>query len=188
MEVKSSMGVIVAAPTAGSCGGLPGAVLAVADALDIGVEGKARALLAGGIIGVLIATASTFSAEVCGCQAECGASSGMIAGAIVTLAGGDIDSALGGSAMALQNCFGMVCDPVANRVEVPCLGKNLLASSNGISCANIALAGFDHVIPFDEVVQAMDIVGKSIPHELRCTALGGLATTPTSLNIKKQLL
>jgi len=187
MEVKSAMGVIVAAPTAGSCGGLPGTVLAVADVLGKDAEAKARGLLAGGIIGVLIATASTFSAEVCGCQAECGVSSGMIAAANVTMAGGDINTALSASSMALQNCFGMVCDPVANRVEVPCLGKNLLAASNGVTCANIALVGFNHIIPFDEVVEAMDSVGRSIPHELRCTALGGLSVTPTSKKIGEQL-
>ncbi|SDP30556.1 L-serine ammonia-lyase, iron-sulfur-dependent, subunit alpha [Desulforhopalus singaporensis] len=187
MEVKSSMGVIVAAPTAGSCGGLPGTVLAAADAMQMGTEAKARALLAAGLIGVLVATRSTFSAEVCGCQAECGVSSGMIAAAMVSMMGGDPVTSLKAASIALQNIFGMVCDPVANRVEVPCLGKNILAASNGVSCANLALAGFDHVVPFDEVVAAMDSVGRAIPHELRCTALGGLSLAPTSKRIEKKL-
>ena len=187
MENKSAMGVIVAAPTAGSCGGLPGTVMAVADTMNLDKVAKARGLLAGGIIGALIATKSTFSAEICGCQAECGVSSGMIAAAMVSMMGGDYASSLSAASMALQNIFGMVCDPVASRVEVPCLGKNILAASNGASCANLALAGFDQVIPFDEVVAAMDKVGRAIPHELRCTALGGLSITPTSKKIEKKL-
>lgn len=187
MEVKSAMGVIVAAPTAGSCGGLPGTVLGVADSMNLSQQAKARGLLAAGLVGVLIATRSTFSAEICGCQAECGVSSGMTAAAVVTMMGGDSAAALGAASMALQNSFGMVCDPVAGRVEVPCLGKNVLAASNGVSCANMALAGFAHVVPFDEVVETMDRVGRSLPHELRCTALGGLSITATSKKIEKQL-
>lgn len=187
MEVKSAMGVIVAAPTAGSCGGLPGAVIAVADRLKLGRREKARALLAAGVVGALIATKSTFSAEICGCQAECGVSSGMIGAAVVSMMGGGYEASLTAASLALQNCFGMVCDPVAGRVEVPCLGKNILAATNGVSCANLALAGFDHVVPFDEVVIAMDGVGRSLPHELRCTALGGLSQTPASKKVAKKL-
>jgi L-serine dehydratase len=89
--------------------------------------------------------------------------------------------------MALQNIFGMVCDPVANRVEVPCLGKNVLAASNALSCANMTLANFDVVIPLGEVIEAMDKVGRSIPHELRCTALGGLSVTKTSKLLEENL-
>ncbi|SHO52422.1 L-serine ammonia-lyase, iron-sulfur-dependent, subunit alpha [Desulfopila aestuarii] len=187
MEAKSAMGVIIAAPTAGSCGGLPGTVLGVADELQLSQEEKARGLLAAGLIGALIATRSTFSAEICGCQAECGVSSGMTAAAMVTMLGGTALTAMGAASMALQNVFGMVCDPVAGRVEVPCLGKNILAASNGVSCANLALAGFDQVIPFDETVAAMDNVGRALPHELRCTARGGLSLTPTSKRIEQAL-
>lgn len=187
MEAKSAMGVIVAAPTAGSCGGLPGTLIAVGTLCHLDAEAKARGLLAAGITGVLIATASTFSAEVCGCQAECGVSSGMIAAAVTSMLGGSYQTCLTAASLALQNIFGMVCDPVANRVEVPCLGKNILAASNGVSCANLALSGFDQVIPFDEVVAAMDQVGRSLPHELRCTARGGLSITPTSKMITKRL-
>lgn len=187
MENKSAMGVIVAAPTAGSCGGVPGAVLALADDRKLDREAKARGILAAGVIGALIATKSTFAAEVCGCQAECGVSSGMIAAAMVAMMGGTYQTAVTAASMALQNSFGMVCDPVANRVEVPCLGKNILAAGNGLSCANLALAGYDPVIPFDEVVVAMDSVGRAIPHALRCTALGGLSVTPTSHKIEQNL-
>ena len=187
MEVKSSMGVIVAAPTAGACAALPGASLAVGDELGLADEEVAKAMLAGGMIGVFIATGSTFAAEVAGCQAECGAASGMAAAALTSLAGGTTEQATAAASMALQNSLGMACDPVANRVEVPCLGKNLMAASNALTCANIALAGYDPVIPLDEVIEAMDRVGRSLPHELRCTAMGGLSITKTSRAIEARL-
>jgi hypothetical protein len=95
--------------------------------------------------------------------------------------------AVAGASMALQNSLGMICDPVANRVEVPCLGKNVMAASNAVSCANMALAGYDPVIPLDEIIRTMDDVGKSIPSKLRCTALGGLSVTETSKKIKGKL-
>jgi L-serine dehydratase len=187
MEVKSSMGVVVAAPTAGSCGALPGTVVGAGHALGSTTEEMARAMLAAGIVGVFITAGSTFAAEVCGCQAECGAGSGMAAAALVTLVGGGTEAALAAASMAIQNTLGLICDPVANRVEVPCLGRNVLAASNALACANMALAGFDEVIPLDEVIRAMDEVGKSMPHELRCTALGGLAVTETSKAIEGRL-
>jgi L-serine dehydratase len=187
MEVKSAMGVIVAAPTAGACGALPGACLAAADALGKSQQEVARAMLAAGLIGVFIAHRATFAAEVGGCQAECGAGSGMAAAALVTLAGGTALQAVDAASMALQNVIGLVCDPVANRVEVPCLGRNVMAASNALACANMALAGYDAVIPLDEVIGAMDQVGRSIPRELRCTALGGLSVTPTSQEIGRRL-
>jgi L-serine dehydratase len=187
MEVKSSMGVIVAAPTAGACGALPGACIGAGHSMGLGPEELARGMLAAGLIGVFIAHRSTFAAEVCGCQAECGAGSGMAAAALVTLTGGGTGEALGAASMALQNTLGMICDPVANRVEVPCLGRNIMAASNALASANMALAGFDPVIPLDEVIATMDVVGKSLPHELRCTALGGLSVTPTSRKIQEEM-
>ncbi len=187
MEVKSAMGVIVAAPTAGSCGALPGAVIGAADGLQLDEEEMAKALLAGGMIGVLIGAHATFAAELCGCAAECGSGGGMAAAALVTLAGGSARQAAEAASMALQNTLGMVCDPVAGRVEVPCLGKNVLAAANALTCANMALAGYDAVIPLDEVIAAMDQVGRSLPMELRCTGLGGLSMTPTSKRIEKKL-
>jgi L-serine dehydratase len=187
MEVKSSMGVIVAAPTAGACGGLPGACLGAAQAMGASKEESTRAMLAAGLIGVFIAAHATFAAEVGGCQAECGAGSGMAAAALVTLAQGTTQQAVDASSMALQNILGMICDPVASRVEVPCLGKNVMAASNALACANMALADFDAVIPLDEVIETMDRVGKSLPVALRCTALGGLSITKTSKAIENQL-
>jgi L-serine dehydratase len=187
MEIKSSMGVIVAAPTAGSCGGLPGACIGAAIAMGLSVDEMTQAMLAAGMIGVFIAAHATFAAEVGGCQAECGSGSGMASAALVTLAKGTVKQAVDAASMALQNIMGMVCDPVANRVEVPCLGKNVLAASNALACANMALANYDVVIPLDEVIEAMDLVGKSLPQELRCTGLGGLSITKTSQKIKKSL-
>ena len=187
MEVKSSMGVIVASPTAGACGGLPGACIGAARSMGLSIEETTRAMLAAGMIGVFIAAHATFAAEVGGCQAECGSGSGMAAAALVTLANGTAKQAVDASSMALQNVLGMICDPVANRVEVPCLGKNVMAASNALACANMALAGFDAVIPLDEVIETMDRVGKSIPSELRCTALGGLSITKTSKAIELRL-
>ena len=176
-----------AAPTAGACGALPGACLATVDALDGSPDDAARAMLAAGLIGVFIAGRATFAAEVGGCQAECGAGSGMAAAALVTLGGGSTQQAIDAASMALQNVLGLVCDPVANRVEVPCLGRNVMAASNALACANMSLAGYDAVVPLDEVLAAMDEVGRSIPAALRCTALGGLSVTPTSQAIEARL-
>ena len=187
METKSSMGVIVAAPTAGACGGLPGACIGAASGMGLSIEDMTRGMLAAGIIGVFIAAHATFAAEVGGCQAECGAGSGMAAAALVTLAKGTTEQAIGATSMALQNILGMICDPVANRVEVPCLGKNVMAASNALASANMALADYSMVIPLDEVIDTMDAVGKSLPSELRCTALGGLSITPASKAIDKRL-
>jgi len=187
MEVKSSMGVIVAAPTAGSCGTFPGAVLGVADAHGLDEDQVVKALLAGSLAGLFIATASTFSAEICGCQAECGSGAGMAAAAITALMGGSVEQCMAASSLALQNSLGMICDPIAARVEAPCLGKNVSSALNALVCANMALAGYDHLIPLDEVIETMDRVGRSLPHELRCTALGGLATTASARELEKKL-
>ena len=187
MEVKSSMGVIVAAPTAGACAALPGAVMGMADELQSSEEDMAKALLASGLIGVFIATRWTFAAEVGGCQAECGAAAAMAAAALVTLADGTLPQAVAAASMAFQGMLGLICDPVANRVEVPCLGKNVLAASNAFSCANMALADYDPVIPFDEVIETAQRVGGQMPRELRCTALGGLSITRTSRAIEAKL-
>lgn len=187
MEVKSSMGVIVAAPTAGSAGVLGGAVFGAAAGLSKDIESIVKAFFAAGLIGVFIAEKYTFAAEEGGCQVECGAASGMAAAALVQLMGGTARQAINASSMALQNVLGMVCDPVADRVEVPCLGKNILGATNALSSANMSIAGFDPVIPLDEVIDAMKSVGKSMPSSLRCTGLGGLSVTPTSLRLHTEL-
>ncbi|MDO8966048.1 L-serine ammonia-lyase, iron-sulfur-dependent, subunit alpha [Algoriphagus sp.] len=187
MEVKSSMGVIVAAPTAGSCGAMPGAVLGVVDSLILSDEEAVKALMIAGLIGVFIAAHSTFAAEVGGCQAECGSGATMAAAAIVHLAGGNLNQSISAASMALQSSLGMICDPIGNRVEAPCLNRNVMAASNALSCANMALADYDHLIPLDEVIETMYEVGKSIPNTLRCTNLGGLSITKTAKEIEARL-
>lgn len=187
MEVKSAMGVIVAAPTAGACAALPASCIAIAEEMQLDETAMARAMLAAGLIGVFIAGPWTFAAEVGGCQAEGGSAAAMAAAALVTLANGTLTQATGAASMALQSMLGLICDPVAARVEIPCLGKNVIAASNAVSCANMALAGYNAMIPFDEVVAAAASVAERMPREHRCTALGGLATTPTALRLSAEL-
>ncbi len=187
MEVKSSLGVIVAAPTAGACAALPGAVIAMAEAMELDETVMAKALLASGLIGVFIATRWTFAAEVGGCQAEGGSAASMAAAALVGMAGGTLTQSVAAASMAFQSMIGLICDPIGNRVEAPCLGKNVMAAANALSCANMALAGYDPIIPLDEVIETAKRVSTQMPRELRCTALGGLSITPTSLALEKKL-
>ena len=187
MEVKSSMGVIVAAPTAGSCGALPGAVIGTATTLKLSQDEMVKAMLAAGIIGVFIAAHATFAAEVGGCMAECGSGSGMAAAGIVELKKGTLAQSLAAASMSLQTSLGMVCDMIADRVEVPCLNRNVMAASTAISCANMALADYNQVIPLDEVIETMKKIGDVMPNTLRCTGLGGLAITKTAKKIEAML-
>ncbi len=186
MEAKSSMGVFVAAPTAGSAGCLPGTVLAMCATLGKSKEYAVKALFAAGMIGVFYAEQATFAAEVGGCQVECGAASGMAAAAVVQLMGGNVCECVDAASFALQGLTGLACDPVANRVEVPCLNKNIVGGMNAISSANVILAGYDKVIPLDETIKAMYDIGTKLPLELRCT-YGGLGKTETSNAILKTL-
>ena len=121
-------------------------------------------------------------------MAECGSAAGMVAAGIVTLNHGTIDQSIAAASMALQNSFGMTCDTVANRVEAPCLGKNTMSAANAITSADMAIAGYQHLIPLDEVIAAMAKVGEALPRELCCTGLGGLAITSTSKRIEQQLV
>ncbi len=187
MEVKSSMGVIVAAPTAGSCGALPGAVIGTAQSLNLPEDEVVKAMLAAGMIGVFIAAHATFAAEVGGCMAETGAGAGMAAAAIVGMANGTLTQAIGAASLALQNSLGLICDPIGNRVEAPCLGRNVMAATNAVSCANMALSDYQHLIPLDEVIETMQAVGDQIHHTLRCTNLGGLSITRTAKKIEASL-
>jgi len=187
MEVKSSMGVFVAAPTAGSCGALPGAILGAAKSMDSSEDEVVKSMLAAGIMGVFISEHATFAAEVAGCQAETGAGGSMAAAGLVTLMDGTLEQCVSAASLALQNSLGIVCDPIGNRVEAPCLSKNIMAATNALSCANMALANYDHLIPYDEVVQSMKEVGDMMAHELTCTGLGGLAATPTGKAIEAKM-
>lgn len=187
VEVNSRYGRIVAAPTGGACGVIPGAILGIAEHLSLSKEDKVRALLAAGIVGLFIAEHATFAAEICGCQAECGAASAMAAAGVVQLYGGTPKQCAAAASIALQNVLGMICDSVADLVEVPCLGRNVLGTVNAISCANMVMAGIEEVIPLDETIVSMLEVGKLMPSELCCTGKGGLAITKTSKCIKKEL-
>ena len=186
METKSSMGVIVAAPTAGSCGCLPGTLLGLSKALDLPRKETVKGLLAAGLIGVFFAEGATFAAEVGGCQMECGAGSGMAAAGVAQMMGGTAEECLNAASVALQGLTGLACDPVANRVEVPCLNKNIVGGMNALSSTNMVLSGFDPVIPLDETIAAMYDIGQKLPLELRCT-FGGLGKTKTSLALRRSL-
>jgi len=183
MECKSSMNAFVAAPTAGSCGVLPGVLVSAAERMGLRDECLVQGLLAAGLIGALIAMNATFAAETAGCQAECGAASCMAAAGLTQIMGGTAGQCLAAASMALQNMLGLICDPVAGGAEFPCLGKNILAGMNAYSCCNMALSGYDEVVPLDETIKAMYAVGKMMPRELRCTGLGGLAQTPTGTKL-----
>ncbi len=187
MEIKSSMGIIVAAPTAGSCGALPGTIFGTASTLGLSRDNIVQAMLAAGLIGVFITAHATFSAEVGGCMGECGSASGMAASGVVVLKNGTLDQSLAAASMALQSSLGLICDTIADRVEAPCLNRNVMAASTAISCANMALSDYDEVIPLDEVIGTMKRVGDAIPHTLRCTGLGGLAITKTAKKIEAGL-
>ena len=187
MEVKSSMGVIVAAPTAGSCGALPGALLGTAHSLGLPEDEIVKAMLAAGLIGVFIAAHATFAAEVGGCMAETGSGGGMAAAGIVVMKGGTLEQSIAAASLALQNSLGIICDPIGNRVEAPCLGRNVMAASNAVSCANMALSDYAALIPLDQVIETMKAVGDQIHHTLRCTNLGGLSITKAAKQIETML-
>lgn len=183
MEVNASMGLIVAAPTAGSAGVLPGGLLALAEEYSLPDAQLVQALLAAGAIGYLIMRNATVAGAEGGCQAEVGAASAMLAGAAVQLLGGSPRQGLEAAATALGNLLGLVCDPVGGLVEAPCQKRNAVGVANGLVAAQLALAGAAGPIPFDETVGAMLAVGHSLPAELRETALGGLAATPTACRL-----
>lgn len=187
MESKSAMEVIVANPTAGSCGTIGGLLKALADDLHSSTEEIAKAYFAAGVVGAYFAAGPGFSAEEHGCQVECGAASGMAAAALSQLHGGTAKQAINAASMAIQNMIGLVCDPVADRVEVPCLGKNISAAMNALSSASMACAGYDAVIPLEEVIQTISKVSKQMPSCVKCTGKGGLSISPTSLSLKKDL-
>lgn len=186
-ENNACMGRIVAAPTAGSSGVLPGALLTVSDLYDFPEEKTLNALFVAGGIGELIALQASLSGATHGCQAENGAASAMAAAGIVALFDGDLDAVESAAAFALKNLMGLVCDPVAGLVEVPCVKRNVAASVNAVACAEMAMAGIRTVIPLDEVILTMRAVGKSLPDALRETSLGGLAATPAAIAITRRV-
>ena len=180
LETNASMGRIVAAPTAGSAGVLPGVLLALADERGYTDAQLNRAVANSAAIGMLVARVSTVSGAEGGCQAEVGTASAMAASAAVELAGGSPAQCLDAAAIALSGLMGLVCDPIGGLVEAPCQKRNATGAVNALVAAQLALAGVESTIGFDETVWAMDTVGRSLPFELRESALGGLAATPTA--------
>lgn len=186
-EINAAMGRIVACPTAGSCGIVPGVILAVAESLQCSDEQLVAALFTSAGIGVVIAENASISGAKGGCQAECGSAAAMAAGAVVEMAGGTPDQVSHALALALKSTLGVVCDPVAGLVEVPCVKRNAFGAVQALLAADMALAGITSVIPADEVIDAMHQIGLLIPKSLRETSEAGLAKTPTALQIEKRL-
>lgn len=182
-EVNACMGRVVAAPTAGACGILPAILFSLAEEYDIEDDRLVRALFTASGIGMVIASRATLSGAEGGCQAECGSASAMAAAAGVELLGGTPQMCSDACAMALKNTLGLVCDPVAGLVEVPCVKRNVMGSVNALSSINMALAGIKSQIPADEVVDAMGEIGQQLHVSLRETAEGGLAATPTGKRV-----
>ena len=186
-EANAAMGKICAAPTAGSSGVLPGVLFSIAEERGISQDDLAVALLVAGAIGMVIASRASLSGAEGGCQAECGSAAAMAAGAIVDLLGGSPDQVGHAAALALKNLLGLVCDPVAGLVEVPCVKRNAGAAMIALLSADMALAGIHSVIPVDEVIDAMSAVGKAMNSELRETGMGGLAATPTGIECAERI-
>lgn len=187
-ELNACMGEIVAAPTAGSCGIIPGVLITIAKEQKIAEDDLVMSLFTSAGIGMVIAKEASISGAEGGCQAECGSASAMAAAALVELLGGDQEQVANACAIALKNILGLVCDPVAGFVEVPCIKRNIMGAANALASAELALAGIKSVIPVDEVIGAMKAVGDSMPMSLKETAEGGLANTPTGREIKKRLI
>ena len=178
-QTNACMGRIVAAPTAGSCGIIPAAILTIAEERNIPDEDLVMALFTSSAFGIVIATNASIAGAAGGCQAECGAASAMAAAALVELCGGNPEMCGHACAIALKNILGLVCDPVAGLVEIPCIKRNAGGVANALVAAELALAGIESAIPADEVVIAMKKVGDAMSSTLKETAEGGLACTPT---------
>lgn len=183
LEVNASMGLIVAAPTAGSSGVLPGILMALQEEKDLSDDDLYSGLLNASAIGYILMRNASVSGAEAGCQAEVGAASAMAASAIVEILDGTPAQCLSAAVHAMSNLLGLVCDPIAGLVEAPCQTRNAIGVANAITSAELALSGVNHPIPFDEMAEAMYRVGKSLPFELRETAMGGCAGTPTGCNL-----
>ncbi len=183
LEVNATMGLIVAAPTAGSAGVVPAALMSIGEDYNFNNDILLNGLLNTSAIGYIVMRNASVSGAEAGCQAEVGAASAMAASAIVELLGGTPEMCLEAASIALSNLLGMVCDPIAGLVEAPCQSRNAIGVTNAFTCAQLALSGVTHPIPFDEMVEAMYKVGRTLPFELRETALGGNAATPTGCQL-----
>jgi L-serine dehydratase len=187
LEENSRMGVIVAAPTAGAAGMVPGTLLALSEERGFDDAATVRGLVVAGGFGALVAARAELSGAAGGCQAEQGVGAAMAAGGIAFLLGGAAEACVHAAALTLQNTLGLACDPVAGLVEVPCVVRNGFTAMLAIAGAQTALAGVRSVIPMDEVVEAMVRIGEAMPRSLKETADGGLAMTPTGCRIRNEL-
>jgi L-serine dehydratase len=187
MGENARMGVIVAAPTAGAGGVVPGMLLALEEERNVDPETTVRAMVVAGGVGSIIALSANISGAAGGCQNEIGVASSMGAAGVVYMMGGNTHQAIQAAGLALKNTLGLVCDPVGGLVEVPCVKRNALFAVHGLTAAQLALAGIDSVIPMDEIVEAMVRIGRSLPRGLKETAEGGLATTETGTAIALRL-
>jgi L-serine dehydratase len=186
-EVNAAMGIICATPTAGSAGVVPGTLFGIKDRINPTREQMVRYLFTSGAFGFVVANNASISGAAGGCQAEVGSAAAMAAAAIVELAGGTPAQAAEGFAIALKNMLGLVCDPVAGLVEVPCVKRNAIGASIAITAADMALAGISSRIPCDEVIDAMFKIGQTMPTALKETAEGGLAATPTGKALEAKI-
>lgn len=187
-EVNAKMGLVCATPTAGSAGVVPGVLMACREKLQLTRRQQLDFLFAAGAFGLVMANNASISGAEGGCQAEIGSASAMAAGALVLAKGGTAGQAAQAIAMTLKNMMGLICDPVAGLVEVPCVKRNALGSSQAFISADMALAGIQSVIPVDEVIATMYRVGRQMPSIFKETAEGGLAVTPTAQRLTKEIL
>ncbi|WP_059748642.1 L-serine ammonia-lyase, iron-sulfur-dependent, subunit alpha, partial [Staphylococcus haemolyticus] len=178
-EVNAAMGIICATPTAGSSGTIPGVLFKLEKTHDLTEEQMIDFLFVSSLFGRVVANNASVAGATGGCQAEVGSASAMAAAAAVSIFGGEPEASGHAMALAISNLLGLVCDPVAGLVEIPCVMRNAIGSGNALISADLALAGVESRIPVDEVIEAMDKVGRGLPAELRETGLGGLAGTPT---------
>lgn len=186
-EVNAAMGKIVAAPTAGSCGILPAVIISTGEKYDKTDEDLIKALLTAAGVGIIIAKNATLAGAEGGCQAECGSAAAMASAAAVEMLGGTPKQALDAAAIVIKNILGLVCDPIAGLVEIPCAKRNIGGTVSALSTADLVLSGVESKIPFDDCVAAMYTIGKQMPCELRETAMGGLAVTKTGLKLKNSI-
>ncbi len=186
-EVNAGMGIICATPTAGSSGTIPGALFKLEKTHDLTEEQMIDFLFTSALFGRVVANNASVAGATGGCQAEVGSASAMAAAAAVAIFGGSPEASGHAMALAISNLLGLVCDPVAGLVEIPCVMRNAIGSGNALISADLALAGIESRIPVDEVIEAMDKVGRNLPASLRETGLGGLAGTPTGEAIKRKI-
>lgn len=186
-EVNASMGKIVACPTAGSCGIIPAVVLTAGERLGKSDEELIKALFASAAVGMIIGRNATFAGAEGGCQAECGSAAAMGAAAVVEMMGGTPKMSLDAGAIVLKNIMGLVCDPVAGLVEVPCAKRNSSGAISALCTADLVMAGVESKIPFDDALSAMYKIGRGLPASLRETGLGGVAVTKAGLELRKKV-